>query len=569
MCIPHYDENTNMTVTHGLTQEIARRRTLAIISHPDAGKTTLTEKLLLYGGAVEMAGAVTSRKHQRATASDWMELERQRGISISSTVLPFDYRSHRLNLLDTPGHRDFSEDTYRVLTAVDAVIMVIDAVKGIESQTLKLFEVCRDRSVPIFTFINKLDRPARDPLDLLDEVESTLGISAYPVNWPLGTGDRFRGVWDRESRQVHLFTRLAGGAARASVVKAGLDDAIVREALEEQTYAQACEEISLLDSAGADYDPEAWAAAQSTPVYFGSAIYNFGIELLLDGLLTHGRPPEPRTASNGQLIAPSSKTFSGFVFKIQANMDPQHRDRVAFMRIVSGRFSRDMVVNHRQSGKMVRLSNVSRVFGAERETVDEAFPGDVVGIVGKGLFAIGDTLTEAPELEYDEIPAFAPESFAYIESTNTAHAKRFRSGMEQLLQEGVAQAFTLLNATGLKWLIGAGGPLQFDVMQYRLESEYGASARWTAAPWTEARWVGRDTPAAFPTPSGCAMALDKHGARVLLFPDVWTLRYFEERNPAIPLSRYPSNYACRKGIADAHQQPHCPAVKKEECDASG
>ncbi len=558
-----------MMDNHGLTREIERRRTLAIISHPDAGKTTLTEKLLLYGGAVELAGAVTSRKHQRATASDWMELERQRGISVSSTVLPFDYRGRRLNLLDTPGHRDFSEDTYRVLTAVDAVIMVIDAVKGIESQTLKLFEVCRDRAVPIFTFINKLDRPAREPIDLLDEVESTLGISVYPVNWPFGTGDRFRGVWDRESRQAHLFTRLAGGASRATVVKAGLDDAVVRERLDERVYMQACEEISLLDSAGTAYEPEAWAAAQATPVYFGSAIYNFGIELLLDGLLAHGRPPEPRTTTNGQVVVPGSKAFSGFVFKIQANMDPQHRDRVAFLRIVSGRFSRDMVVNHRQSGKKVRLSNVSKVFGAARETLDEAYPGDVVGIVGKGLFAIGDTLTEAPELEYDEIPAFAPESFAYLESTNSAHAKRFRSGMEQLLQEGVAQAFTLPNATGLKWLIGAGGPLQFDVMQYRLESEYGANARWTIAPWKEARWIGQDAPAALTMPPGCTMALDKHGARVLLFPDVWTLRYFEEHNRDIPLSRYPANYAYSKGSAGVRRQHPYTAVKEEELDAVG
>lgn len=561
--------STNTTPNHTLSKEIARRRTLAIISHPDAGKTTLTEKLLLYGGALELAGAVTTRKHQRSTASDWMELERQRGISVSSTVLPFEYRGHRLNLLDTPGHRDFADDTYRVLTAVDAVIMIIDAVKGIESQTLKLYEVCRDRGVPIFTFVNKLDRPARDPLDLVDEVESVLGISAYPVNWPLGAGDRFRGVWDRRSRQAHLFTRLAGGASRASVVRADLTDAVVRHRLDDDVYAQVCEEIGLLDSAGAEFDPAAWAGGQATPVYFGSAIYNFGVELLLEGLLEHASPPAPRTARNGDTVTPDTACFSGFVFKIQANMDPRHRDRVAFMRIVSGRFSRDMVVNHRQSGKKVRLSNVSKVFGAERETVDEAYPGDVVGIVGKGLFAIGDTLTEAPELEYDEIPAFAPESFAYIESTNTAHAKRFRSGMEQLLQEGVAQAFALPNATGLKWLIGAGGPLQFDVMQYRLESEYGAGARWALAPWKEARWIGRDTPAALTVPSSCTTALDKHGEHVLLFPNVWTLRFFEENNPAIPLSRYPTDYASRIGSAGAHRQPRHAAARTEEFDAAG
>ncbi len=553
-----------------LTREIARRRSLAIISHPDAGKTTLTEKLLLYGGAVELAGAVTSRKTQRATASDWMELERQRGISVSSTVLPFEYRGHRINLLDTPGHRDFSEDTYRVLTAVDAVIMVIDAVKGIETQTIKLFEVCRDRGVPIFTFVNKLDRPAREPLDLLDEVESTLGISAYPVNWPLGTGDRFRGVWDREACNAHLFARTAGGASRASVVQASLHDEIVREQMDEQTYAAAREEISLLDAAGTEYDPAAWAAARATPVYFGSAIYNFGIELLLDGLLTHGRPPEARTGRNGKVITPSTKDFSGFVFKIQANMDPQHRDRVAFVRIVSGRFSRDMMVHHSRSGKKIRLSNVSRVFGAERETVEEAYPGDVVGIVGKGLFAIGDTLTEARELEFDEIPPFAPECFAYIGSTNTAQAKRFRSGMEQLLQEGVAQAFTIANDTGLRWLIGAGGPLQFDVLKYRLETEYGADAKWALASWKVARWLPQGTPLDAPTlPANAAMVWDRSGNRVLLFPDTWTLHYFEGKHPGIGLSKYPIAPSTGKGKGGAIRPPAGNEVNEDALDAAG
>lgn len=523
-----------------IAREVKRRRTFAIISHPDAGKTTLTEKFLLYGDALKLAGSVTARKRQRATTSDWLELERQRGISVSSTVLQFDYRGFRINLLDTPGHRDFSDDTYRVLTAVDAVIMVIDAGKGIESQTLKLFEVCRDRGVPIFTFINKLDRPSREPLELLDELEKVLGLTAYPVNWPLGTGDRFKGVWDRHTQKAHLFTRTPGGAYRAPVATAGMDDPVIREYLDDAAYETAREEIELLDVAGTSYDPKMLVAAKTTPVYFGSALNNFGVELLLDGFLEYAPSPAARRSRSGVTVDPATVGFSGFVFKIQANMDPHHRDRVAFVRIVSGKFSRDMVVINSRSGRKVRLSNANKVFGAERETVDDAYPGDVVGIVGKGQFVIGDTLTEDPDIVYDEIPSFAPECFAYIESVSTAEAKRFRNGLDQLMQEGVAQTFDLPGLTGKVRLLGAAGELQFDVMQYRLENEYGAHTRWNSAPWTETRWLAPDTAGSqVESMFDVQPATDSRGRRVLLFKSAWTLQYFQERNPDVRLSRYP------------------------------
>src|SRR5262245_22478353 len=337
-------------------QQIARRRTFAIISHPDAGKTTLTEKFLLYGGAVQLAGSVTARKNQRATTSDWMELERQRGISISSTVLQFEYRGYYVNLLDTPGHKDFSEDTYRVLTAVDGVIMVIDAGKGIESQTRKLFEICRHRGVPIFTFMNKLDRPTKDPIGLLDELESVLGISAYPVNWPLGTGFEFRGVYDRSEKEVHLFESGSGGAYRAPVRVAALSDNAVEQAVGNYAYTTAVSEIEILDHAGSEFDAEAVLHGTLTPVFFGSASNNFGVQMLLDAFLDHSSPPRPRLATSG-MVEPGRPAFSGFVFKIQANMDPRHRDRIAFIRVCSGRFQRDMSVHHVRTARKVRLSS--------------------------------------------------------------------------------------------------------------------------------------------------------------------------------------------------------------------
>jgi peptide chain release factor 3 len=525
-----------------ISKEIQRRRTFAIISHPDAGKTTLTEKLLLYGGAVQLAGSVTARKNQRATTSDWMELEKKRGISISSTVLQFDYNGYRLNLLDTPGHKDFSEDTYRVLTAVDSAVMVIDSAKGIESQTRKLFEVCRQRGVPIFTFMNKCDRPMKDPLALLDEVERVLGMSAYPMNWPIGNGFEFRGVFDRQTRQMHLFERTAGGQYRAPVSVGGLNDPAIRGQLDEATFHKTAEELEMLDHAGGGFDEAAVLAGRSTPVFFGSGINNFGVQLLLDGFLKHSPPPKSRVIA-GIEISPEHPAFSGFIFKIQANMDPRHRDRIAFVRVCSGKFERDMVVHHSRSGKRVRLSSSHKLFGNERETLDEAYPGDVIGLVGHESFGVGDTLTTDPRITYKEIPRFAPEAFAYLRNPNTAKFKQFRRGLDQLMQEGVIQTLYLHNEATKTPLLAAVGPLQFEVVQFRLESEYGAASRLEATPWTVVRWLPADMKEdeldALSLPTGSRLAHDVGNNPVVLFANDWSANYFGETNRNCPLSALP------------------------------
>jgi peptide chain release factor 3 len=529
-----------------LQKEVARRRSFAIISHPDAGKTTLTEKFLLYGGALHLAGSVTAKKNQRATTSDWMELEKQRGISVSSTVLQFEYKDCVVNILDTPGHKDFSEDTYRVLTAVDAAVMVVDAGKGIESQTRKLFEVCRRRGVPIFTFMNKLDRPARPILDLLDELESVLGIHAFPVNWPLGDGPRFKGVYDRENKIVHLFERTAHGAYRAPVNVTGIEDESVKNAIDEITYNQVCEELDLLEGAGADFDINEVLAGKLTPVFFGSAANNFGVQLLLDRFLELSPPPLPRVTET-QTIDPSSKEFSAFVFKIQANMNPKHRDRIAFIRIVSGQFERDMNVINTRTGESIRLANSQRLFARERETVDDAYAGDVVGLVGNYDLLIGDTLASSPNIKLDEIPRFAPECFSYLTNKSTAKYKRFQSGLEQLLKEGVASEFQLLDNTGSSSsvLLGAVGPLQFEVLQHRLEGEYAAETRLEPADWSIARWLKPKqgdpfAPEARPALSlGTVLARDSNKWLVGLFPHDWAMKTFTEKNEDWEISEQP------------------------------
>jgi len=522
--------------------EISRRRTLAIVSHPDAGKTTLTEKLLLYGGAVHLAGSVTARKNQRATTSDWMELERMRGISISSTVLSFDYNGCLDNLLDTPGHKDFSEDTYRVLTAVDSAIMVIDAGKGIESQTRKLFEVCRLRGIPIFTFVNKMDRPSREPLSLLDELENVLGIGACPMNWPLGTGGEFHGVLDRQTGLAHFYERTPGGLYLPPVSTCGMSDPAVRGRMDQSAYGTVCEEMEILDGAGIGYDPADVLAGRTTPVYFGSALNNFGIQLLLDGFLKQSAPPMPRK-SYGTPVKPDAETFSGFVFKIQANMDPQHRDRIVFIRVVSGRFRRDMTVTHVPTRKKFRLSNSNKMFGRDRETLDEAYPGDVVGIAGAKFLAIGDTLSEDPGILFDEIPRFPPECFAYLHNEIPSNHKRFRDGLHQLLTEGVVHAFDLHGAAQRVPLLAAVGPLQFEIVQYRLETEYGAPSRLENTSWTTARWIRSSSVSTekLNLPSGAAEARDGSGQPVLLFSGEWSVGYFQENNPDVELSEYPAS----------------------------
>jgi peptide chain release factor 3 len=519
-----------------LQREVQRRRSFAIISHPDAGKTTLTEKFLLYGGALQLAGSVTARKNQRATTSDWMELEKQRGISVSSTVLQFEYKDCVVNILDTPGHKDFSEDTYRVLTAVDAAVMVVDAGKGIESQTRKLFEVCRRRGVPIFTFMNKMDRPARPTLDLLDELENVLGIHAFPVNWPLGDGPRFKGVYDRENKQVHLFERTAHGAYRAPVSVSGIEDENVKSAIDEHVYRQVCDELELLEGAGADFDVKKVLAGELTPVFFGSAANNFGVQMLLDRFLELSPPPLPKE-TNGLTIDPASEEFSAFVFKIQANMNPKHRDRVAFIRIVSGKFERDMNVLNVRAGDRMRLGNSQRLFARERETVDDAYAGDVVGITGNYDLLIGDTLASKKGIVFDEIPRFAPECFSYLHNKSTAKYKRFRDGLEQLLKEGVASEFKLLDAGPVQVpLLGAVGPLQFEVLQHRLENEYAAETRLEPASWSLARWLKPKegdplAPDARPSLSlGTVLARDSNGWLVALLPSEWAFKTFADKN---------------------------------------
>jgi peptide chain release factor 3 len=520
--------------------EIKRRRTFAIISHPDAGKTTLTEKLLLYGGALHLAGTVTARKNQRATASDWMELEKKRGISISSTVLQFDYNGYRINLLDTPGHRDFSEDTYRVLTAVDAAIMVIDGGKGIESQTLKLFEVCRRRHIPIFTFINKMDRPSREPLELIDELEKVLGLKPFPVNWPMGNGPDFRGVYDRMTKLAHLFERTPGGAYKAGLETAGLEDPLIKEKLDSVSYRNFIEEVGMLELAGTAYDREAVLSGETTPVFFGSAVNNFGIQLMLDGFVEHSAPPGPRDSSIGE-IRPELNAFSGFIFKIQGNMNPRHRDKVAFVRVCSGKFTRDMTVSLAGSDKKVRLSNSNKLFGQERETVDEAYPGDIVGLVGHQDFKIGDTLTENPAIVFDEIPRFPPECFTYLYNPVPAKSKPFKTGLEQLMLEGVVQQFHVKDAPSSSPLLAAVGPLQFEVTQYRLESEYGVSSRLEPAPWQFVRWLDEEGAAqlnsgAIHLGDNVRLGTDSSGNPVIFFPTPWALKYFSDTNKKIKLS---------------------------------
>jgi peptide chain release factor 3 len=525
-------------------QEIQRRRTFAIISHPDAGKTTLTEKFLLYGGAVQLAGAVKSNKNQRATTSDWMELERKRGISVSSTVLQFEYGGFAVNLLDTPGHKDFSEDTYRVLTAVDAALMVIDAAKGIETQTRKLFEVCRHRGVPIFTFMNKCDRPTREPLALLDELESQLGLEPVAVNWPLGNGPSFRGVFDRQTRDVHLFERVPGGAYRAPVQVGGLQDDFVRERLEAEDHTRATDELAMLDGAAASFDHARVLAGQQTPVFFGSAVNNFGVQLLLDKFLAWSSPPRARVSGTPPAaLAVDAPAFSGFVFKIQANMDPKHRDRIAFLRVCSGKFVRDMWVTNIRTGKKHRLSSSQKLFGRDRETIDEAWPGDIIGLIGHDEFGIGDTLTDDLAIRFDEMPRFPPECFSYISNPNRATDKKFRAGVEQLLKEGVVQSLSLKHAVSPVPLLAAVGPLQFDVFKFRLESEYGAEARMEAATWTAIRWLdwqGKEPDYnALVMPGGVSIAFDSHDDPVVLFPNEWLIRFFLEKNSGVKLHTLP------------------------------
>ena len=519
-----------------LSEAVARRRNFAIISHPDAGKTTLTEKLLLYGGAIQQAGAVKAKGEQRKVTSDWMELEKQRGISITSTVLQFDYAGSTINLLDTPGHQDFSEDTYRTLAAADNAVMLEDAAKGLEPQTRKLFEVCRMRRIPIFTFINKMDRPGREPLELIDEIEKELGLACWPVNWPIGSGDRFRGVIDRRSHKVILFERAERGRQSAEKRLAG-DAPELASLVEPELLEQAFEELELLEGAGADLNLELVHAGELSPVFFGSAMTNFGVRPFLDAFLELAQRPTARTSREGP-VDPLRPGFSGFVFKLQANMDPRHRDRVAFVRVCSGRFEKDMSVQHARSGRTLRLSRPQKLFGQEREVVEDAYPGDVIGLNNPGMFAIGDTLYLGPRVEYEGIPCFSPEIFAWLRNPNPSAFKSFRKGVNELREEGAVQVLYDTDASKRDPILAAVGQLQLEVVQYRLENEYGVKTRVEPMEFNVARWVSGGWPAleAVGRIFNCKTVRDPWDRPVLLFRNDWNLNQLREDHPDLELA---------------------------------
>ena len=519
-----------------LSEAVARRRNFAIISHPDAGKTTLTEKLLLYGGAIQQAGAVKAKGEQRKVTSDWMELEKQRGISITSTVLQFDYSGSTVNLLDTPGHQDFSEDTYRTLAAADNAVMLEDAAKGLEPQTRKLFEVCRMRRIPIFTFINKMDRPGREPLELIDEIEKELGLACWPVNWPIGSGDRFRGVIDRRSHEVILFERAERGRQSAEKRLAG-DAPELASLVEPELLEQAFEELELLEGAGADLNLELVHAGELSPVFFGSAMTNFGVRPFLDAFLELAQRPTARTSREGP-VDPLRPGFSGFVFKLQANMDPRHRDRVAFVRVCSGHFEKDMTVQHARSGRVIRLSRPQKLFGQDREVVEDAYPGDVIGLNNPGMFAIGDTLYHGPRVEYEGIPCFSPEIFAWLRNPNPSAFKSFRKGVNELREEGAVQVLYDTDASKRDPILAAVGQLQLEVVQYRLENEYGVKTRLEPMEFNVARWVSGGWPAleAVGRIFNCKTVRDPWDRPVLLFRNDWNLNQLREDHPDLELA---------------------------------
>lgn len=528
-----------------LKAEIEKRRTFAIISHPDAGKTTLTEKLLLYGGAIHLAGSIKSRKTQRHAVSDWMEIEKQRGISVTSSVLQFDYRGFRINILDTPGHQDFSEDTYRTLMAVDSAVMVLDAAKGVEAQTKKLFKVCKERRIPIFTFINKLDRFGKAPIDLMDELENVLGIRSYPMNWPVGSDGRYRGVYDRQTKKVELFAadETHGQKARASEIYA-LDDPALRARLDEETYQALADDITLLDEAGEPFDLTRIAQGELTPLFFGSAMTNFGVENFLEEYLRLAPPPAPRASSDG-VIDPAEENFSAFVFKIQANMNPAHRDRLAFVRIVSGRFERNMSVWHSRSEKSVKLVQPQQFLAQDRQIIDTAWPGDIVGLFDPGVFGIGDTLTSlSRKFRFADFPVFPPEKFARVRAKDTMKRKQFVKGIEQLTQEGAIQLFYQAGAGTESYIVGTVGTLQFDVLEYRLKSEYGIDIELTMQPFEVARWLasadGREvTPSTLRGADRGMFVYDRVHNPVLLVNNEWALGWIKENNPTLTLYQVP------------------------------
>ena len=473
-------------INEDIQSQVEHRRTFAIISHPDAGKTTLTEKLLLFGGAIRMAGEVKGRKANKFATSDWMQIEKERGISVTSSAMQFNYQGQRINILDTPGHQDFSEDTYRTLTAADSAVMLIDAAKGVEAQTIKLFKVCRQRGIPIFTFINKMDRYGQEPLDLLEELERVLGIRSCPMNWPIGMGDEFCGIYDRQNNRVELY-RQDGQREFIYPDQKGVEDPALLEVMAESLHRKLCEDIALLDIAGDPFDQEKISSGKLTPVYFGSAISKFGVQTFLDEFLQMAPAPHAHMSNIGPVDTVKT-AFSGFIFKIQANMNPAHRDRIAFLRVCSGKFERGMAVNHVRSGKRIRLAQPQQFLAQERDIVDEAYPGDIIGLHDSGNFRIGDTLCAEGSFSFERLPQFPPEHFARVINLNAMKSKQFQKGVKQLVEEGTVQAFRTTDRTA-DLILGVVGELQFEVFSYRLKAEYGADIRLQRLPYQLSRWV--------------------------------------------------------------------------------
>lgn len=518
-----------------LRQEIERRRTFAIISHPDAGKTTLTEKLLLYGGAIHLAGSVKARKTAKHAVSDWMEIEKQRGISVTSSVLQFDYAGHHINILDTPGHQDFSEDTYRTLMAADSAVMLIDVAKGVESQTEKLFRVCSERGIPIFTFANKIDHFGRNPFDLMEEIENMLGIRACPINWPVGVNGNYQGIYDRKTQQIHLFSKAGDhGQKKIAVTSGRRDDPHIRELLSDNILQQLEEDIELLDIAGDPFDAEKVAHGQLTPMYFGSAMTNFGVQPFLESFLSLAPAPAPRHAAE-KIVQPIDENFSAFVFKIQANMDPKHHDRIVFMRICSGTFTKGMSVVHRQSGKTIRLAQPQQFLATERTIINDAFPGDIIGVFDPGTMGVGDTLCDAKQLvTFADFPVFPPELFARVTPKDSMKRKQFLKGMSQLAQEGAIQVYT--QGEGREsFIIGAVGRLQWEVLEYRLKNEYNVLVELTPLPYSVARWILNARPSDLTGLGSSLVIYDNRNRPVILIANEWQANWLAERNPDIRL----------------------------------
>lgn len=522
------------------TNEIKKRRTFAIISHPDAGKTTLTEKLLLYGGAINLAGSVKGKKTAKHAVSDWMEIEKQRGISVTSSVMQFNYDGFCINILDTPGHQDFSEDTYRTLMAADSAVMVIDASKGVEAQTKKLFKVCTMRGIPIFTFINKMDREANDTFELLDEIENVLGIQTCPVNWPIGCGKNFKGVYDRNTNTITKFTAANNGQKAVDRVEVELGSEELDSLIGTELHEKLSEEIELLDGASSEFDIEQVRAGKLTPVFFGSALTNFGVETFLQHFLDMTTSPLPRMSKDG-VIDPIKEDFSAFVFKIQANMNKAHRDRIAFMRICSGKFEAGMEVNHVQGGKKMKLLQPQQMMAQERKIVEEAYAGDIIGVFDPGIFSIGDTICMPnKKFEYEGIPTFAPEHFARVRQMDTMKRKQFIKGISQIAQEGAIQIFQEFNTGMEEIIVGVVGVLQFDVLKFRLESEYGVDIRLETLPYEHIRWIeNKDIDVSkLSVTSDTKKIKDLKGNSLLIFTHSWSINTVLDRNEGLVLSEF-------------------------------